>query len=98
MQVASSIGRKTRSLPDNVVPRGQQGTRDEKEKTMTGRGTGVGTGTGTRTWTEMVTRAEMEVRTGAGTGTIIERCEEVKESLIIFDVAIEVGRKTLEGG
>ena len=40
LQVASSFWRKTRRLPDDVVPRGEQETRDGKEETETGTRTG----------------------------------------------------------
>ena len=64
MQVASSFWRKTWRLIDDVVQRGEQGTRDGKEEMVTG--TGAGTGTWARIG--MGTRAGMGARTGAGTG------------------------------
>ena len=66
LQVASSFGHKTRRLPDDVVPRGEQGTRNGREEAITG------IETGTRTRAGMSTRVGMEGRTGAGTGTRIE--------------------------
>ena len=50
-------------LPNDVVPRVEQGTRDEREETVTVAGTGAGTGT--RKSAGMSTRAGMEARTGA---------------------------------
>ena len=70
---------------------------DERGETMTGTGMGTGTGTGGRTGTGIRTRAGMEARTEAGTGMVIERSVERRESLGSFEVVIEVGRKTQEG-
>ena len=42
--VASSFGRKTRCLPDDLVPRRKEGTRDGRRETMKGIRTGAGTG------------------------------------------------------
>ena len=95
LQVASSFGRMTRCLFDDVVPRGEPSSSDEREKTVTG--TGTGAGKGTRTRTRMSTRAGMGTITGAGTGTRIERSAERRESLGTFEVVIEVGRRTREG-
>ena len=44
LQVASIFWRKTRRLPDDVVPRGEQRTRDEKKETGTGNRDGGGNG------------------------------------------------------
>ena len=88
LQVVSSFGRKTRRVPDDEIPRGEQGTRDGRKETVTR------TGTGARTSTGMSTRAEMGVRTGAGTGTRIEMRVEGRESPRTYEVVLEVGRKT----
>ena len=61
LQVASSFGCKTWRLSDDVVPRGEQDTRDAMEEAMTG----------IETRTAMSTRPGMRERTGAGTGTSI---------------------------
>ena len=63
-----------------------------------GDGTGTGAGTGMRASTGMDTRIGMGVRTGAGTGTTIETRVERRESLGTYEMVIEVGRKTREGG
>ena len=39
LRVASNFGRKTRRLSDDVVPRGEPGTRGGREETVTGTGT-----------------------------------------------------------
>ena len=44
LHVASSFGCKTRRRPVDVVPRGEQGTRDGREETVTGTGAGGGDG------------------------------------------------------
>ena len=65
LQIASSFGRKTRRLPDDVVPRGEQNSKVEpgigREETVTRAGTRKRRGMRTRTGV------------GAGTGTIVER-------------------------
>ena len=93
MQVASSIEHKTRSPPDDVIPREEQGTRGGREETVTGTGAGTGTRMGTRTG--------MGKKTGAGTRTRVEMRLERRESLGTYQVVIEVievGRKTRERG
>ena len=67
-QVASSFERKIRRLPDDVVPKGEQGIRDGRRETVTGTGAGAGAGTGGRTSAAMSQRVGMRARTGAGTG------------------------------
>ena len=96
LQVVNSFGRKTWRLPDDVVPREEQGTRDGNEEMTTGTRTRVGTGT--RANTGMSTRTGIGARTGAETGTRIEMRAEQKVSLGTFEVVIEVGRKTLQRG
>ena len=81
LHVTSNFWRKIRCLPDDVVPRGEQDTREKKETVAV-----EGTGTGAR----MSTRAGMGARTGAGTGTRIEIVVEGRESLGTFEVVIEV--------
>ena len=93
LQVASSFGRKTRRLPDDVVPRGEQGTKDGRDETVTG--TETGGRTGRRMCTGMSTRVGMGAGTGAGageiTGTRIEtRMEEGESPLGTYEVVIEV--------
>ena len=61
-------------------------------------GTGTGAGTGTKTSTGVITSGGMGARTGSGTGTIIEMRVEGRESSGNFEVVIEMGRKTREGG
>ena len=63
-QVASRLGPKIWRLPDGVVLRGEQGTRDGKEEMVTGTGTAVGTGG--RIFTGISTRVAMGVRMGEG--------------------------------
>ena len=94
LQGVNSFGRKTWRLPDDVVTREEQGTRDGKEETATGTRTRVGTGT--RASTGMSTRTGIGARTGTGTGTRIEMRAEQKVGT--FEVVIEVGRKALQGG
>ena len=48
LQVASGFGRMTRRQSDDVVPRGEPGTKDGRGETVTGTRTGAGTGTETR--------------------------------------------------
>ena len=79
--------RKTRGLSDDVVPRGEQGTRDGKDETVTGIGTEAG----------LSTSAEVGTRTGARAGTRTERRVKGRESLGTFEVVIDVGRKTRKG-
>ena len=69
LKVASSFWCKTRSLPDDVVPRGEYDSRDEKQETVTE--TETGAGTERRTSTAMMTSAGMGTKTGAETGTRI---------------------------
>ena len=44
LRVVSSFGRKTQRLPDDIVPRGGQGTSGGRGETVTGTGVGAGTG------------------------------------------------------
>ena len=100
LQVASSFGRYNRRRPVDGVPRGEQGTRDGREETVMGTGTGAGTGGNTRTG--MSTRVGMGAGTGAGTGertgTRVEMRVGGRESPGTYEVVIEVGFKTREGG
>ena len=65
----NSFERKTRRLPDDVVRRVEQGTRDGEDETVAGTRAGAG----------MSTRAGMGARRGAGTGTRIEMRVEGSE-------------------
>ena len=94
LQVAHSCGRRTRRLPDDIITRGEHGTRDGEEEMVTR--TGTGSGTETRMRTEVSTREGMGARTGARKGTIIEMVVERREGMGKFEVVIEVGRKTRE--
>ena len=96
MQVSSSFGRKTRRLPDDVVPKGEQGIGYEREETVTG--TGMGAGTGTRSSTELNTRWGIGARAEAGEWTRVKMSAEGIDSLGTFEVVIEAGRKSWEGG
>ena len=71
LQIASSFGRKARRRLVDVVPRGEQGTKDGREEMMTGTGTGVGTGENTSMGisTRVGIGAETRVGTGERTGS-----------------------------
>ena len=84
MQIAHSFGHKTWRLPDDVVSRGEQSTREGREEMMTGKGTSAGTGSRTRTG--MSTRAGVGARTGAGKGTRVDRRVEGREGMGTFEV------------
>ena len=64
--VARSVVWKTWCLPDDVLPREEQGITDGRKITVTE--TGTGAGTGGKMSTRMSTRVVIELRTGAGTG------------------------------
>ena len=70
MQVASSFAPKIGHRPVDVVPRGEEGTRDGKEETVMITGAGAGAGIGENKSTGMNTRAGMwagiEIRAGRG--------------------------------
>ena len=93
LQVASSFGRKTWRLSDDMVPRRDQGPRDGRKAMMTGTGTGAGMGTMTSTGIKMGKRVGMGMgaRTGVGTGTIVETMAEEGDSLGTCEMVIEVG-------
>ena len=65
--------RKARCLCTCILPRGESGPRDEKERTGTrtgtGTGSGVGTGTRTRTGTEMGVETGRRTPDGNGDGS-----------------------------
>ena len=88
---SQQVWRKTRRLPNDVVPRGEQGARYEKKETV--KGTETGTGTETRTRTGKITRARVGTRTGVGTGTRVEMRGEGRERLATFELVIGMGRK-----
>ena len=84
LQLVISFRRKTRRLPDDVVPKGEPRPRNGREEMVTGAETGVGAGT--RAGTGMGTKTGMGVETGAGTGTIVERRVGGREDLEIYEV------------
>ena len=86
----------TRRLSDNVVHRGEPGTRDGREQAVTETETGAGTGTRTRIGIGAGTGAE----SGAETRTEIERRVEGKNSPGAYVVIVEerrVGRRERGG-
>ena len=96
--VASSLRRKTRRLPDDVVPKGEKGTRDRKEETAATTKTGTGARRGTRTSTGMSTRVGMGARTGAGTAMRMYIMVKGKDDLGTCEMMMGVGRKMQKGG
>ena len=78
-----------------MVPTGERGTRDEKERAVTK--TGTGAGTITRTSTGMTKGAGMEARTGAGMGTIKYIRVDGRGILRTFQVVIEMGQRCERG-
>ena len=85
---SQQLWRQTRCLPDDVAPRGEEGTRDGKEGTVTGTWTWAGTRKGTGTG--MSPSAGMRAKIG----TIIEIRVEYKESLVTFEGVTKVGLET----
>ena len=92
MQAACSFGRKTRRLPDDVVPRGELDPRGRREERVTGTGTGEGTGTRTRMATG--TKAGIGDENGSRNEHEMERKVEGRENPETYEVILELGRKT----
>ena len=84
LKVANSFGRKRRRLSDDVVSRGELGTRDGREETVTG----TGTGTVTKTRTATGTRTGMGTGAEVGTRTRTERRVEGRESPGTYEVIV----------